>query len=133
MPDGVQIDTDEVNGFANQVRGEAAGGLTAAMHRGRDLHRHGVVFGANFAGGSVLAAKTRYAEALSGIEANLRAYVEAARVFADAAERIATEFAGADAASADAQRKVEQLLNGAVEESLGRQRQLGPYRSDVRP
>jgi len=114
MPDGVQIDADQVRDFGKRMRTQADSGLASAADRGTDLHRHGVVFGASIPGATVLDAKTRYAQALEATDANLRAYQRAAVIFAEVAEGIARDFTAADLSSADAQRRVEQLMQGAI-------------------
>lgn len=114
MPDGIQIDTEQVGEFAQGMRAEADKGFTSAADRGADLHQHGVVFGARIPGDTVLDAKRRYAEALANTDANLRAYKQMAMIFADVAEKIAKEFATADMASEAAQRRVNDLLDAAI-------------------
>jgi hypothetical protein len=114
MPDGVQIDADQVRDFGQRMRTQADSGLASAAGRGTELHRRGVVFGASIPGAAVLDAKTRYAQALEATDANLRAYQRAAVIFAEVAEGIARDFASADLASARGQRRVEQLMQGAI-------------------
>ncbi|MEU4221418.1 hypothetical protein [Actinoplanes sp. NPDC026623] len=114
MPDSVEVDTGQVGEFAKGLRLEADSGFAAVAERAADLHRHGVVFGASIPGGTVLEVKNRYARALADTDANLRAYRRAAGIFADVAERIAREFASVDMASAQAQQRVDGLLQGAV-------------------
>jgi hypothetical protein len=122
MADGVEIDTDQVDDFGRGMRSQADKGFASAAGRGADLHAHGVVFGAALPGEVILAAKTRYAQALENTDANLRAYKEAAVIFAEVAEQIARDFGSADMSSAGAQQKVESLMNGAItraNEALG--------------
>jgi len=114
MPDGVEVEIGQVGEFAKGLRLEAGSGFAAAAERGAELHRHGVVFGASIPGGTVLEVKNRYARALADTDANLRAYRQAADIFADVAEQIAREFASVDTASAAAQQRVDGLLKGAV-------------------
>ncbi|RZU48668.1 hypothetical protein EV385_0386 [Krasilnikovia cinnamomea] len=115
MPDGVQIDTDGVGDVAHGMRGQANGGFAEAAQRGTALHRHGVEFGARITPSSVVTeAKTRYAQALENTEANLRAYRLAAGVLAEAADEIARMFASSDMSSAAAQRKIQDVIAGAV-------------------
>ena len=117
MPDGIQIDTDQVGEFAHGMRAEADKGFASAADRGADLHRHGVVFGTKIPGDTVLDAKNRYAEALANTHANLQAYRLAATVLADVAEGIARDFARADMTSEAAQRRLKALMDGAVAEA----------------
>jgi hypothetical protein len=115
VPDGVQIDTDGVGDVGRGLRAAADSGFAANADRGASLHRHGVEFGARITPSSeVTAAKQRYAQALANTEANLRAYHVAAGVLADAAEEIVRLFASSDLSSAQAQRKVQDLIDGAV-------------------
>lgn len=120
MPDGVQIDTDGVGDVARGMRSQADGGFAAAANRGSDLHRHGVEFGSRLTPSSVVTdAKNRYAQALQNTEANLRAYQVAAGVLADAANEIARTFATSDMSSAQAQRKVQDLIDAAIRATNG--------------
>lgn len=115
MPDGVQIDTNGVGDVAQGMRSQADGGFAAAADRGSDLHRHGVGFGSRITPSSVVTdAKNRYAQALENTDANLRAYRVAAGVLADAAKEISRTFATSDMSSAQAQRKVQDLIDGAI-------------------
>jgi glycerol-3-phosphate dehydrogenase len=115
MPDGVEIDTGEVVAFAKGMRSEAASGFSQVAARGSDLHAHGVVFGTSItASEAVSQAKARYAAALENTDANLRAYQQAAEIFADVAEAVARDFASADRSSAQAQARVDALLDNAI-------------------
>ncbi|MEV4707916.1 hypothetical protein [Actinoplanes sp. NPDC049316] len=114
MPDGVQIQTDQVNEFAQDLRADADKGFASAADRGADLHAHGVVFGKSIPGDTVLDAKNRYAEALANTEANLREYRRMAVIFAEVAEQIARDFAHVDMSSEAAQLRVQALLDGAI-------------------
>jgi hypothetical protein len=115
MPDGVRIDTDVVGAVGRGLRDEADGGFAAAAMRGAGLHRHGVEFGARITPSAVVTdAKNRYADALAGIEANLRAHRTAAAALASAAEEIARLLAAADMTSAEAQQRVRDLIDDTV-------------------
>ncbi|GGQ79490.1 hypothetical protein [Couchioplanes azureus] len=114
MPDGIQIDTEQVGEFAKGMRADADSGYASAADRGALLHGHGVVFGANIPGDTVFAAKQRYAQALENTEANLRAYHQMAIIFAQVAESIARDFANVDMSSAAAQRRIDALVDGAI-------------------
>jgi hypothetical protein len=111
----VRIDTDAVGDVARGIRAEADSGFAASADRGTTLHRQGVDFGARLTpSATVTEAKQRYALALANTEANLRAYRAAARALADAAEQIAQLFASSDLSSAQAQRRVHDLIDRAV-------------------
>ena len=115
MPDGVEIDTGQVDDFAKGMRSEAATGFSQAAARGSDLHAHGVVFGASITtSDAVSQAKARYAAALENTDANLRAYRQAAEIFADVAESVARDFASVDRSSAQAHARVDKLLGDAI-------------------
>lgn len=115
MADGVEIDTEQVDDFGRGMRAQAGEGFASAAKRGADLHSFGVVFGAGLPGEAILAAKTRYAQALENTDANLRAYEAAAEILAEVAEQVARDFSTADMSSVVAQRKVESLLSGAID------------------
>ena len=115
MADGVKIDTGQVGDFAKGMRSEATSGFSHAVTRGSDLHAHGVVFGASITTSDVVTqAKARYAAALEHTDANLRAYQQAAEIFADVAEAVARDFTVADRSSAQAHARVEALLDTAI-------------------
>jgi hypothetical protein len=114
MSNGVDIDTGQVHDFGRGMRTQADSGFASAASRAAELHSHGVVFGAQLPGATILAAKTRYAQALEITDANLRAYKEAAVIFADVAEQIARDFGAVDLSSAAAQQTVDGLLRNAI-------------------
>jgi hypothetical protein len=120
MADGVRIDTAQVGDFAQGLRAQQDGGFASAAERGTELHGHGVVFGHRIPSDVVLDAKQRYARALEQTDANLRSYHLAAGVLADVAERIARDFAHADLSSAESQRRVTALLDGAIQRANAR-------------
>jgi hypothetical protein len=115
VPDEVRIDTDGVGEVGRGLRGDADGVFADAAVRGRQLHGHGVEFGAGLTPSAVVAdAMQRYATALENTEANLRAYRVAADVLADAAEEIARMFRSTDMSSQWALRQVQDILDEAV-------------------
>ncbi len=114
MADGVQIDTGQVNNFGKTVRSQADQGFTSIAGRGTELHSHGVVFGAQLPGSTIVDAKSRYAKVLENTDANLRAHQQAAVIFAEVAEQIAHDFSSADLGSEAGQRKVDDLLQNAI-------------------
>ncbi|MFG1609969.1 hypothetical protein [Actinoplanes sp. NPDC049265] len=115
MADGVEIDTGQVGDFAKGMRSEAVTGFSQAANRGTRLHAHGVPFGAQIEGSLIVQqAKGRYAVAVANTEANLRAYQEAAELFAGVAEGIAREFKASDQTSAEAAGRVSAMMNDAI-------------------
>jgi hypothetical protein len=115
MADGVEIDTGQVGDFAKGMRSEAVSGFSQAANRGTRLHSHGVPFGAKITMSDIVQqAKGRYAVALANTEANLRAYQQAAEIFAAVAENIAREFKSADGASAEATIRVNTMMDAAI-------------------
>ncbi len=114
MADGVQIDTGQVNDFGKTIRSQADQGLTSTASRGTELHSHGVVFGTQLPGSTIVDAKNRYAQTLGNTDANLRTYQQAAIIFADVAEQIAHDFTSTDLSSEAGQRKVDDLLQNAI-------------------
>jgi plastocyanin domain-containing protein len=114
MPDGIQIDTDEVNDFGRTMSKQSTSGYAHAATRGTSLHSHGVTFATALTSPVFDDAKRRYQEALQNTEANLRAYQQAAQVLAEAAENIAKEFARADLDAAAAQSRIEAIVDNAV-------------------
>ncbi|MDT4992530.1 MAG: hypothetical protein QOH97_2422 [Actinoplanes sp.] len=114
VPDGVEIDTDQVHDFGQGMRAQVDQGFASAASRGAELHRHGVVFGAAIPGDVVLEVKNRYAQALENTDANLRAFREAATIFAQVAEQIARDFQSADLGSASAQNTVAALMADGI-------------------
>jgi hypothetical protein len=117
MADGVSIKTDEVDQFARKVRNDADGGLSLAARHASNLHADGITFGTRMAGHVIQDAHRKYADALEATEANLRTYVEAARVFADVAAKVAAEFGRADATAAAQHQKVEEMLKSGLNEA----------------
>ncbi|MEV6633387.1 hypothetical protein AB0M54_21840 [Actinoplanes sp. NPDC051470] len=115
MADGVEIDTGQVGDFAKGMRSEAATGFNQVANRGTRLHSYGVPFGSRITMSDIVQqAKGRYAVALSNTEANLRAYQQAAEIFADVADDIAREFKGTDRNNAEATARVSALMDGAI-------------------
>ena len=114
MADGVSIDPGQVSATARQIREDASTYFSASVDRGRDLHEQGVMFGGRYPGGAIVQAKQQYAEALSILDANLRNYQLTAELYAEAAERIAREFAHVDHNSAQSQAIIQRALGEAA-------------------
>jgi hypothetical protein len=111
----INVETSELSRFAKDVRFESDEGLNPAIARA-DAQLPGVRFGQNNASGTVHAAKTRYMQAYLAHLANLNNYVEAGNIMAEAAELVAKEFDAVDARSADAAKRVGQILRTATDE-----------------
>lgn len=111
----INVETSELDRFAKDVRFESDEGLNPAILRA-DAQLTGVRFGQNNASGSVLAAKQRYDQALTAHIRNLNNYVEAGNIMAAAAELVAKEFDAVDVRSADAAKKVGQILRTATDD-----------------
>ncbi len=118
----INVETDGLSRFAEDVRFEADEVLAPAVGRATLPLRDGVSFGARNASGAVHAAKQRYAQALSASMGNLTQFVEAARIMAAAAEMAAQEFAAADSRSAEAAAKVNGMLRAAANEAQAARR-----------
>jgi hypothetical protein len=135
----INVETGGLNHFARDVRSHA-GEFQPAVTRATQSMQGGVAFGATSASGAVYAAKERYAQSLGVSMANLQEYVRAAKIMADAAEKVAAEFDAVDARSAQAVNTVKKLLVTAVAEVDAAQQaanrasyQQGPVqREDVR-
>lgn len=113
---GINVETGGLDRFATDVRadidnvtGPAVGRATSPLDS--------VPFGAQNASGGVHAAKERYARSLTASTANLTNYLDAARLLAAAAEKVAAEFDAADARSAEGVNRVRQALFSAAEEA----------------
>jgi hypothetical protein len=131
----IKVETGELNNFANHVRHQAGDVLQPAVNRASLSMASGVPFGATNASGAVHAAKQRYAQSLSVSMANLEQFVQAAKIMADAAEKVAADFDAVDSRSADAVSRVNSLLASAAKEAeaarIASERaqhpQYGPY------
>ncbi|WP_306216367.1 hypothetical protein [Actinoplanes sp. RD1] len=110
MADGVRIETGQVADVAAGLAADADEGFASAEARAAALHAHGVVFGAAVPGGTMLAAKERYARALAYTDANLRAYRRMAAVLAAQADQVVRELGAADRISEQSQRRLADLV-----------------------
>ncbi|WP_305789446.1 hypothetical protein [Symbioplanes lichenis] len=110
MADGVRIETGQVAEVASKLAADADEGFASAVARSATLHAHGVVFGAAVPGGTMLAAKERYARALAYTDANLRAYRRMAALLAAQADQVVRDLGAADRISAQSQQRLADLL-----------------------
>jgi hypothetical protein len=113
----VEVRTGQLNEFARDVRFEAGEVLEPAVSRSTVPLRDGVTFGARNASGAVHSAKVKYARSLTASMANLNEFIEAAKIMATAAEKVAAEFDAVDVRSAAATDRVNALLSQAVGEA----------------
>jgi len=114
---GIKVETGGLNKFAVDVRADADWVTEPAVGRAKMPLADGVPFGAQNASGGVHAAKQRYAQSLSASTQNLTNYLNAARLLAAAAEKVAAEFDAVDARSAEGTKRFEQALWSASEEA----------------
>jgi methyl-accepting chemotaxis protein len=113
----INVETSELRRFAKDVGFEADEVLAPAVDRATLPLQDGVRFGAKNASGTVHAAKTRYAQALSAHLSNLTEYIEAAKIMAAAAAQVAADFDEVDTRSADASARVGNILRSATDQA----------------
>jgi hypothetical protein len=138
MGDGsINVETGGLVEFARGVR-SGTGELADAAAKRSSAMQAGVTFGQQNASGAVHVAKERYAQALAISLANLEQFVRAAKIMADAAEKIAAQFDAVDARSADAVTRVNALMAQARVDVDAAQRtndqakyQFGPYQESA--
>jgi hypothetical protein len=120
----VRVETDGLNKFSSQVQNDTSQTLESGYSRASVDLSSGVEFGANSASGGVHAAKERYVQSLQASTANVVAYMEAARVLADAAGKVAAAMDATDGRAARRASEVRGLLAEAVTESQQRRAEL---------
>ena len=113
----INVETGELKRFAKDVGFDADEVRQPAVGRATMPLQDGVSFGAKNASGAVHAAKTRYAESLSASMSNLNEFVNAARIMAAAAEKVAADFDAVDARSAEGSARVSSILRAATDEA----------------
>jgi hypothetical protein len=109
--DGIRVETGGLKRFADQVEDDVARTLEPGYADARATFEAGVRFGAANASGGVHAAKERYAASLEASSANIVEYMNAARVLADAVQKIARSLDATDA------RSVRAALAAALDEA----------------
>ena len=97
----INVETGELKRFAKDVGSETDEVMQPAVGRATMPLQDGVTFGAKNASGAVHAAKTRYAQSLTASMSNLTEFINAAKIMATAAERVAQDFDAVDMRSAD--------------------------------
>lgn len=124
MADGVRVETDGLTKFSDQVQNDTTQTLEQGYSRASVDLSSGVEFGATSASGGVHAAKERYAQSLQASTANVVAYLDAARVLAAAASKVAAALDASDGRAARRASEVRGLLAAAVEESQQRRAEV---------
>jgi hypothetical protein len=120
VADGVHVDTDGLNKFSDQVQNDTTSTLESGYSRASVDLSLGGGFGANNASGSVWAAKERYRLSLKESTANIERYVEAAKILADTASKVAKSMDDSDGRAASRAAEMRYLLQEAVTESQKR-------------
>jgi hypothetical protein len=129
VADGVRVETDGLNKFSNQVQNDTSATLDAGYSRASVDLSAGVTFGAANASGGVHAAKQRYVDALIAHTNNVHAYMDAARILADAAAKVAAAVEETDGRAGKRADEVRGLMAQAVTDSRKRQAEIDgrPY------
>ncbi|AGL20873.1 hypothetical protein [Actinoplanes sp. N902-109] len=117
MGDGINVETGGLTNFSKEVHADTDVFLGPATDRAEVQFREGIRFGVNNESDAVLAAKTRYADSLTAHQQNLREYVSAARLLANAADKVATMMQQTDSSAATSTQAAEQALWAAAEEA----------------
>lgn len=99
MVDGVRISAERVAGQARELGNDQ--GFDEVARLGAELRGHGIIFGTNLSGEPSRIARQKYADALAGTEANLRAYANEVAALTAAAEAAAAGVVATDDANAD--------------------------------
>ena len=113
----INVETGELKRFAEDVGFETDEVMQPAVGRATLPLQDGVKFGANNASGVVHAAKTRYAQSLSATMANLTEFINAAKIMATAAEKVAQDFDAVDVRSAEGSARVNSILQTATDQA----------------
>jgi hypothetical protein len=114
--DGINVETGGLTNFSKEVHADTDVFLGPATDRAEVQFREGIRFGVNNESDAVLAAKRRYADSLTASQVNLREYVSAARLLANAADKVAKMMQESDMRAADSTQAAEQALWDAAEE-----------------
>ena len=120
MGDGIRVETDGLSKFSDQVQNDTSRTLEPGYSDARVHLQYGVRFGQNNASGGVHAAKERYAASLQASTDNIVEYMNAARVLADAAAKVAALFDASDERSAARTDVVQGALAAAATEAQQR-------------
>jgi hypothetical protein len=113
----INVETGELKRFAKDVGFETDEVMQPAVGRATMPLQDGVTFGAKNVSGAVYAAKTRYAQSLSASMGNLTEFINAAKIMATAAEKVAQDFDAVDTRSAEGSARVSSILRTATDDA----------------
>ncbi|MFI7541628.1 hypothetical protein [Actinoplanes sp. NPDC049599] len=130
MSDGsIHVETGGLSEFAGDVRFYAEEVDPLDVDRSKQSFSAGITFGTRNASLAVLAAKQDYAEALTNSLVNLTRFVEAARILAEAAEQVATDFQAVDDQSERSVNNINYMLTTATDQArVARHADVGTVR-----
>jgi hypothetical protein len=129
QPEHIRVNLSEMVELARVMRAETDVGLRPESERARTGLKEGVCFGVRSASGYVYGAKQRYHDSLTQALHQLTQYVRAADILADAAEKVARQYAHTDALTAARVADVER----ALAEALTAARALQTGRTGISP
>ncbi|HEX6970445.1 MAG TPA: hypothetical protein VF174_16755 [Micromonosporaceae bacterium] len=115
----IKVDLAGLADLATVIRTESEQTLVPQSRRVCAELQNGVCFGKSSASGYIHVARERYQQSLVRAMAQLSAYIRAAEVLADAAERVAKDYRATDALSAARLRDVEAALRTAMKAADG--------------
>jgi hypothetical protein len=114
MTDGININTSEVGQAGRALAGDASTTFATTAQRGAYINEDGEVFGTGIAFGNIMVARNAYQAAHTRVRHNVEQFQLAVSVIAEAAQRIAEDFKGADLTQEQQQKAVEDVLNAAA-------------------
>ncbi|WP_067508300.1 hypothetical protein [Actinoplanes sp. TFC3] len=117
MGDGINVETGGLSNFSKEVHADTDVFLEPARDRANVQFQEGIRFGQGNASEVVLAAKARYALSLGASQTNLTEYVKAARLLANAAEKVAAMLNESDARAAKSTEAADKALYEAWAEA----------------
>jgi len=129
QPERISVNLNELIELARVMRAETDVGLRPESERARTGLQEGVCFGVRSASGYVYGAKQRYHDSLTQALQQLTQYVRAADILAEAAEKVARQYAHTDALAAARAADVE----NALAETLAATRARPAGRTEISP
>jgi hypothetical protein len=110
----ISVDLGGLRMFTNVMKTDVTNGLKPGITRAEAEVQTGLQFGANTAGGEVVAARDAMNAALKRARENGEKQVQAAEILIAAMEKVLATYAGADSASAGQIAMVEKTLLDAI-------------------